>query len=214
MSAAKCESTAPRASAIFNARSVTAASWVVNVLVAATPISSPARVYSTPSASRASELPTMLLMANTRVPSVRTRRVAASVSAVSPDWDMGTASRPDSATGWRCRSSEAISASADRRAHSSTRYFPTSEACHEVPQAMKATRDNEARSRSSRPMLASSTCDFDGSIRSASVLRTASGCSKISLSMKCGKPLRSTASSLIAIGLDCRRTGRPSSRLI
>ncbi len=62
----------------------------MKVLVAATPISSPARVNSTPSASRVAWLPITLVIAITRAPLSRARRIAARVSAVSPDWVMPT----------------------------------------------------------------------------------------------------------------------------
>ena len=65
-----------------------AATWAMNVFVAATPISRPARVYSTPSASRVACEPMMLVSASTVAPRSRARRMAASVSAVSPDWVM------------------------------------------------------------------------------------------------------------------------------
>ena len=65
-----------------------AATWQMNVLVAATPISSPARVKSTASESRVAWLPMMFVSARTFAPRSRARRIAASVSAVSPDWVM------------------------------------------------------------------------------------------------------------------------------
>ena len=80
---------------------MTAVSWAVKALVEATPISSPARVYSTPSASRAIELPTTLQMATTREPWSLAARKAASVSAVSPDCEMGTVRTRPSSTGRR-----------------------------------------------------------------------------------------------------------------
>ncbi len=55
------------------------------VLVAATPISTPARVNSTPSHSRVAWLPTALVTASTAAPLALANRIAASVSAVSPD---------------------------------------------------------------------------------------------------------------------------------
>ena len=64
------------------------ATWAVKVFVAATPISSPARVKRTASASRVAWLPIMLVTASTVAPRSRANRIAASVSAVSPDWVM------------------------------------------------------------------------------------------------------------------------------
>ena len=65
-----------------------ASTWATWVLVAATPISRPARVKSTPSASRVAWQPMMLVSASTGAPASRARRIAARVSAVSPDWVM------------------------------------------------------------------------------------------------------------------------------
>jgi hypothetical protein len=56
--------------------------------VAATPISSPARVKITASESRVAWLPITFVTASTFAPASRARRIAASVSAVSPDWEM------------------------------------------------------------------------------------------------------------------------------
>ena len=75
----------PRASAIHRPSRYMAATWLVKVFVAATPISSPARVRSTESASRVAWLPCMLVSATTCAPRSRASRIAASVSAVSPD---------------------------------------------------------------------------------------------------------------------------------
>ena len=60
----------------------------VNVLVAATPISSPAWVYRTASTSRVTCEPGEFVIATVRAPRSRASRSAASVSAVSPDWEM------------------------------------------------------------------------------------------------------------------------------
>ena len=78
-----------------------AATWATKVLVAATPISSPARVYSTPSASRVAWLPMMLVTASTLAPLSRASRMAASVSAVSPDWVIPITRSCSSKTGLR-----------------------------------------------------------------------------------------------------------------
>ena len=74
--------------ASLSANSCIATTCATKVLVAATPISSPARVKITPSASRVAWLPMMLVIASTLAPRSRARRMAASVSAVSPDWEM------------------------------------------------------------------------------------------------------------------------------
>ena len=65
-----------------------AATWLTKVLVAATLISIPERVKRTASASRVAWLPITLQIASTFEPPSRARRIAASVSAVSPDWVM------------------------------------------------------------------------------------------------------------------------------
>ena len=70
------------------------ASWVVKALVEATPISGPASVRSSPSASRASVLSGTLTTASVGWPSAFTWRIAASVSAVSPDWETKTPASP------------------------------------------------------------------------------------------------------------------------
>ena len=63
-----------------------AATWLTNVLVAATLISMPDRVKRTASASRVAWLPITLQTASTFEPPSFASRIAASVSAVSPDW--------------------------------------------------------------------------------------------------------------------------------
>ena len=77
------------------------ATWQVKVLVAATPTSRPARVYSTPSASRVACEPMMLVIASTVAPRSRAMRIAASVSAVSPDCVMPMTRSPGPTTGLR-----------------------------------------------------------------------------------------------------------------
>src|SRR5665648_74020 len=69
-----------------NANSINATIWVVNVLVAATPISGPALVYNAPSVTWVMLLPTTFTIARVLQPYELTPRTAASVSAVSPDW--------------------------------------------------------------------------------------------------------------------------------
>ena len=87
--------------ASLSANRYMAATWATNVFVAATPISSPARVYSTPSASRVAWLPMTLVMARTLAPFSRASRIAARVSGVSPDWVMPTTRSRSSTTGSR-----------------------------------------------------------------------------------------------------------------
>ena len=72
-----------------------------NVFVAATPISIPARVNSTASASRVAWLPAALVTATTAAPLARASRIAARVSAVSPDCVIASTSVPGAMIGSR-----------------------------------------------------------------------------------------------------------------
>ena len=78
-----------------------AATCAMKVFVAATPISRPARVNSTPSESRVAWLPWMFVTASTFAPRSRARRIAASVSAVSPDCEIPITRSRSSMTGFR-----------------------------------------------------------------------------------------------------------------
>ena len=79
-----------------------AVNWVVNALVEATPISGPARVNMTSSDSRTRELSGVLQIASDeRYPACLASRSAASVSAVSPDWEIVTNSEFFGTTGLR-----------------------------------------------------------------------------------------------------------------
>ena len=91
----------PRSSAMRRPSRYIAATWATNVLVAATLTSSPERVNSTPSASRVACEPITLVIASTVAPSRRASRIAASVSAVSPDWEMPITRSPGPITGLR-----------------------------------------------------------------------------------------------------------------
>ena len=91
----------PRSSARRSASRYIAATWQTNVLVAATPISRPARVNSVPSESRVACEPITLVTASTVAPRSRARRMAASVSAVSPDWEIPITRSPGPTTGLR-----------------------------------------------------------------------------------------------------------------
>ena len=91
----------PRSCASFRANRYIAATCATNVLVAATPISRPARVNSTPSESRVAWLPWMFVMASTVAPRSRASRMAARVSAVSPDCEMPITRSCSSSTGLR-----------------------------------------------------------------------------------------------------------------
>ena len=91
----------PRACARYSATRCSAAIWVANVFVAATPISGPACVYRMPSASRAIDEPTVFVIAMTCDCWCRACRTAWSVSIVSPDCDTPSVSVFASSTGSR-----------------------------------------------------------------------------------------------------------------
>ena len=76
----------PRTRAILTEMRYSADSCAEYALVVATEISGPAQVYSTPSASRAIVEETTFTIAIVNAPACLARRMAASVSAVSPDW--------------------------------------------------------------------------------------------------------------------------------
>ena len=67
----------------------------------ATPISGPAWMYTPPSDSRAIVDPTTLQIPRTRAPFRLASRIAASVSAVSPDWLIAMTSVPGGRIGFR-----------------------------------------------------------------------------------------------------------------
>ncbi len=100
-SARRSGSSVPRSSARRSASRYIAATWATKVLVAATPISSPERANRTPSASRVACDPIALVSASTFAPRSDARRIAASVSAVSPDCEMPTTRSPGPITGLR-----------------------------------------------------------------------------------------------------------------
>ena len=78
-----------------------AATWATKVFVAATLTSSPARVSTNPSATRVACEPMMLVIARTVAPRSPASRIAASVSAVSPDCVMPITRSPGPTTGLR-----------------------------------------------------------------------------------------------------------------
>ncbi len=78
-----------------------AAIWLVNALVEATPISGPACRKIPPSTSRAMVLPTTLTIPSVCAPRRFASRSAASVSAVSPDCEMTMTSVCSSTSGLR-----------------------------------------------------------------------------------------------------------------
>ena len=75
--------------------------WAVNVFEAATPTSSPQRVYRTESTSRVIWEPIMFVIATVRAPFSRASFIASIVSRVSPDWEMPITSVSSSITGLR-----------------------------------------------------------------------------------------------------------------
>ena len=77
------------------ASTASAASWVVNVLVAGTACSGPASVTRARSATPASAEPAPLVMASVRAPQSRAQASVSTISSVCPDWDSATASTPD-----------------------------------------------------------------------------------------------------------------------
>jgi len=85
----------------------------------------PARVKKTKSASRVAWLPMMLVRASTGEPAARARRIAASVSAVSPDCVMPITRVSGSKTGSRYRNSLATSICTGTRASCSITYDTT-----------------------------------------------------------------------------------------
>ena len=94
-------SMAPRALAVAITKQASVASWQVKALVEATPISGPAWVMSTVSASRDRVLSAALTMPSRCWPRALQKRSAARVSAVSPDCEMKSASPPSSRGGSR-----------------------------------------------------------------------------------------------------------------
>ncbi len=83
------------------AKQARAASWPVKALVVATPISGPANVGSTKSASRAMLLSGTLTTDSRCLALLAQSRSAASVSAVSPDWLTNRPARLGRKTGSR-----------------------------------------------------------------------------------------------------------------
>ena len=117
-------------------------------------------------------------------PFPRASRKPASVSAVSPDCEMGMQRVPSSTTGSRYRYSEPRSTSTGRRASPSIMNLPTSAACHEVPQATTSTFRSRRSCSSGSGRVSKKTSPVSGSILPASVSRMARGCSWISFNMK------------------------------
>ena len=107
--------------------------------MAATPISGPARVYRTASASRGIWLPLVLQMASTLAFWVLACWTASKVSAVSPDCEMAITSVWLSKTGSRYLNSLASSTSTGNRVQCSIAYLASSPEWNAVPQATMKT---------------------------------------------------------------------------
>ena len=136
-------------------------------------------------------LPTTFTIPSVCAPRCFASRRAASVSAVSPLWEIPMTSVRSSTMGLRYRNSEAYSTSTGMRASSSSMYSPIKPACHEVPHAVRTTRSISKSSSSLRLRPASLAVPSSSRSRPPSVSRMLVGCSMISLSMKCEYPPRS-----------------------
>ncbi len=123
-----------------NAINVSTVICAVKALVEATPISGPACVYDPLSVSRDMLDPTTLQTPNTWAPCSFASRMAAKVSAVSPDCEMAMTTSSGRMMGFLYRNSEAYSTSTGMRAKSSKRYSATRPACQLVPHAMMRMR--------------------------------------------------------------------------
>ena len=93
----------------------------------------------------------------------------------------------------------------------SKRYLPTMPAWSEVPQPMITRRRTAARSRGERLSPDSMAVPSVSSRRPRIVLRSASGCSNISFSMKCSKPPFSIAPMSQSTSCTSRESGALSS---
>ena len=111
--------------------------------------------------------------------------IAARVSAVSPDCEMDTTRVRSSITASRYRSSEELSASDGTRVRDSIHVRPTVAACRLVPIPVSTTLLNPAISSSENGMSSTSTSEASKETLPLNVFKTASGCSLISLSIKC-----------------------------
>ena len=116
------------------ASTASAASWVVNVLVAGTASSAPAAVTKATSATWASGEPPPLVMARVRAPQSRAQASVSTISSVAPDWDSATASTPDrSIRVWYSVAIDGEASVASIPACACSRYDPYTAALSEVP---------------------------------------------------------------------------------
>src|SRR5690606_17916335 len=100
----------------------------------------PACVYEPACDARAMDDPTTLQTPMMMAPRSFASSIAASVSAVSPDWETAITTSPSRMTGLRYLNSDAYSTSTGMRQNSSKRYSATRPACHDVPQATMMMR--------------------------------------------------------------------------
>jgi hypothetical protein len=154
--------------------------------------------------------PSTLQMAKARAPRFFASFTAASVSAVSPDWEMASTSVLWPTTGSRWRNSLASSTSTGSRASCSIMSRPESPACQLVPQATTTSRSTSFTQAGSRSMPSRTTSPSSSETLPRMVSVTARGCSKISLCMKCLCPSFSAATALHSILRGFRVTARPS----
>src|SRR5688500_7306974 len=103
-------------------------------------------MYTPPSDSRAIVDPTTFTMPIARAPRRCASRMAASVSAVSPDWEMTMHKVRSLMIGLRYRNSEAYSTSTGTRAHSSIMCSAMSAECQLVPHAVMTMLSKASRS--------------------------------------------------------------------
>ena len=175
----------PRTLAIAAARTTSVVTWVTNVLDAATAISGPAWRNRTASASRVIAEPTVFVTAMIGQPCSRASRVGAIVSAVSPDWVTAMTSVV------RVERRRAVAElRADRRPAPGARSSPGSRRPRPAPRRRRSRRRrarpaSTARNVASRPSISATWIRPSRVTRPASDWRSASGCSWISLSMKC-----------------------------
>ena len=170
----------------------------MNAFVEATPISGPACVYAPLSVSRAILDPTTLQTPKTCAPASFAVFIAASVSAVSPLWEIAMTTSSGRIMGFRYLNSDAYSTSTGIRVNSSSKYSATKPACQLVPQPKMRIREafcHLSQWSSIPAILISPNFRF---MRPLIESRIDRGCSKISFSIKCSYPAFSMASSSIS----------------
>ncbi len=164
-------------------------SWQVKAFVEATPISGPACIYVPASTSLAIVLPITLTIPIVVAPSFCASFMAARVSAVSPLWLISITTSSLLIIGFLYLNSEAYSTSVGILQYCSSIYSPTKPACQAVPHPViiNLFALNNLSETFSRPP--SFTTPVSKLILPLYVFCKASGCSQISFSIKCSKPL-------------------------